>query len=113
MVVQNGCQKWKERYETNSEVANILRPLSNLVPRVFSAFKTSSRPPAIPAILKAKMALGTRLGEKVPVDDEIPPPRREFSKPAVFFPDVAKQHDHDVFAGAIVPGVLVTARASF
>ena len=48
-------------------------------------------------------------GEQVPVDDEIPPPRRD--ETVRFVPEVAKQHD--VFAGAIAFGVLVSARASF
>ena len=36
---------------------------------------------------------------------------RDGTEPAVFVPEVAKQHD--VFAGAIAFGVLVSARASF
>ena len=40
---------------------------------------------------------------------EIPP--QNGNEPAVFVPEVAKQHD--VFAGTIAFGVLVSARASF
>ena len=47
--------------------------------------------------------------QQVPVDDEIQ--LRRGSEPVVFFPEVAKQHD--VFAGAIAFGVLVSPRASF
>ena len=36
---------------------------------------------------------------------------RDWTEPAVFVPEVAKQHH--VFAGAISFGVLVSARASF
>ena len=36
---------------------------------------------------------------------------REVTEPAVFVPEVAKQHD--VFVRAIASGVLVSARASF
>ena len=36
---------------------------------------------------------------------------RDRTDPEVFVPEVAKQHD--VFAGAIAVGVLVSARASF
>ena len=47
--------------------------------------------------------------EQLPVDGEIPPPRRDWA--CGVRPEVAKQHD--VFAGAIAFGVLVSARASF
>ena len=48
-------------------------------------------------------------GEQVPVDDESR--LRDGTEPAVFVPKVAKQHD--VFAGVIAFGVLVSARARF
>ena len=48
-------------------------------------------------------------GGQVPVDDETR--LRDGTEPAVFVAEVSKQHD--VFAGAIAFGVLVSARASF
>ncbi len=47
--------------------------------------------------------------EQVPVDGDITSP--EMTEPAIFVPEVAKQHD--VFVCAIAFGVLVSTRACF
>lgn len=53
----------------------------------------------------------TNSEEQVPVDGKSR--LRDWTEPEVFVSEVAISKQHDVFAGAIVFGVLLSARASF